>query len=274
MGVPGRCFAFARSAAASTTCSSPLGEADSPTPIVDWFAFDWGEWFSARQQRLSALAPPTPNARPDHSGVQEELLLNSDKIRHMNEALNAGRYSGVLGTYFSLPPTLQAERGCLRMRVAAAAMVDEAAYRSALGDFLGRFGGSVHTDLTAVDGHLLLGNPQASFTSIDRLDALLQDPLLGLLRAGVFGLTARRDLAKAELEKVIVGAPSDVEAYWSLVGLALEDKQFAEVAKWLTALRKLGVEFQDLKSLTRYEAFIASPEGKQWLSESPLRGTK
>jgi hypothetical protein len=31
-----------------------LGEADSPTPIVDWFAFNWGEWFSARQQRLSA----------------------------------------------------------------------------------------------------------------------------------------------------------------------------------------------------------------------------
>ncbi len=236
--------------------------------IIDWYPFDLGEWFVDGQARMSPFSTRREGAASSLTRFEELIAMNSHTLVQMSEGMQRGTFAGVLGAYWSLPSELQAERGCLRMRIAAAAQLDETAYKSALSDFLGRFSGQLGTDLTAIDGYLLLGKPDESLAALDRLEAVLQDPLLGLMRAGVLGRIGRRDEAKTALEKVTTAAPADLEAYWSLIGLAMQDGQYGVAARWLTAVKQLGVAIADLNTVKEYKGFVASPEGKQWLQQN------
>ena len=94
--------------------------------VVDWYVYDLGEWFSESHARLSPIASGQDVLTP----TQKALLDSAGAVREMHAALLAGRWSSVLISYFSLPQVLQKERGCLRMRVAAAMNLDGKVYVS------------------------------------------------------------------------------------------------------------------------------------------------
>ncbi len=233
--------------------------------VVDWYPFDLGEWFSEGQRRLTPLAPGGGN---ELTPLQQQATLASQVLQSMNESLSIGRWSTVLTGYYSLPPELQTDRACLRMRVVAASHTDAASYRSALEAFLARFAGEPGADLLAIDGYLALEKPEESLAAIDRLQALVGDPLLGLLRAGVLEKWGQPTQAREALLEVIKQLPEDHETWWALVSLGLTNRDNASVSACLTALGKLGVRFSDLTHAKEYRGFVESPEGKAWVSKA------
>ena len=91
--------------------------------------------------------------------------------------------------------------------------------------------------------------------------------MLGNLRAGVLVRAGRAEAAIATLAEVTERAPTDPQAYWGLIGLMLERREFSEVAKWLTRIdRQAGVALRDLRTISEYKEFVESPEGRGWLS--------
>ncbi len=231
--------------------------------VVDWYVYDLGEWFSESHARLSPIASAEEKLTP----TQKALLESAGTVSEMHAALLAGRWSSVLISYFSLPQVLQRERGCLRMRVSAAMNLDETSYSEALNTYLRQFPGDGGLDLMSIDGFLLLGKIDESLASAKRLEARVNDPVLGNLRAGVLVRAGRADAAIATLAEVTERAPTDPQAYWGLIGLMLERREFSEVAKWLTRIdRQAGVALRDLRTISEYKEFVQSPEGRGWLS--------
>ena len=233
--------------------------------VVDWYPFDLGEWFTQSQQRLTPMGPGGSDVP---SPLQEQVLMASGVLQSMNQALSSGRWSTVLTGYFSLPPQLQSDRACLRMRVAAAAQIDADSYRAALEVFLARFSGEPGADLLAIDGYLALDKPEQSLEAIDRLQAMLGDPLLGVLRAGVLEKWGQPVEARAALLEVVKAMPEDQETWWALVSLGLTNRDNASVSACLTELSRLGVKFSDFTRAKEYRGFVASPEGQAWVSKA------
>lgn len=232
--------------------------------VVDWYPFDLGEWFSEGQRRLTPLAP---GGGAEMTSLQQQVTLASQVLQSMNESVAVGRWSTVLTGYYSLPPELQNDRACLRMRVIAASHIDADSYRAALEAFLARFAGEPGADLLAIDGYLALDKPEESLAAIDRLQALVGDPLLGLLRAGVLEKWGQPVEAREALTAVVKSLPEDQETWWALVSLGLTNRDNASVSACLTALGKLGVRFGDVTKAKEYRGFVESAEGKAWLSK-------
>ncbi len=231
--------------------------------IVDWYVYDLGEWFSESHARLSPIASDGGALTP----TQKALLECSGAVTEMQTAFRAGRWSSVLINYFALPQVLQRDRGCLRLRVSAAMNVDENSYSEALSTYLRQFPNDGGLDLMSIDGYLLLGKFDESLASAKRLEARVNDPVLGNLRAGVLVRAGRADAAIITLTEVTERAPNDPQAYWGLIGMMLERRKFSEVAKWLTRIdHDAGVELRDLRAISEYKEFVASPEGHRWLA--------
>jgi len=100
--------------------------------------------------------------------------------------------------------------------------------------------------------------------------AIGEDSYLIFLRGNV--LFAKKDfpLAKKELWRAISVEPKLVDPYWTLLTIALEQKDWAEARKLLLLVEtKVGVAMSDLQGVPEYEGFVKSPEYKKWMQERP-----
>lgn len=189
-------------------------------------------------------------------------------MRKLTEQVQAQRWKEALEVYEALPPSLKKEKICLLMRLTAASKLEPADYEAAFDAFQAAFPKDPAADLFAIDAHFHRKQWQwaEALAAIDRLDRVVKDPHLNVMRAGVLIEQSKLDEARAVAQAGIAAEPDLPDLYWAQVTVALKKKDHAETARLLGAIeRDLGIGIADLTTLPEYAAFVESPQYQKWL---------
>jgi tetratricopeptide (TPR) repeat protein len=198
--------------------------------------------------------------------AESEYVKNIDQLATMVEQVQQGRNAEALATYARLPEVLRREKGTLLMRYQAAAKTSEAEILQVVEDFRGYYPDDVCLDFLLVDYHVLRKEHDKALEAIDRLDASVGgDAHLNLLRAE--SVYQQGDAAKAfELvRKANAADPDAIDPYWTLLGLAILEKDHDKTLACLERLEsRFGVDMGGVQQAPQYADFIASPQGQKW----------
>lgn len=242
--------------------------------ISDIYIYLSGELFSDTLRRGFL-----PLAYDSQRGVFEKILgwesdfvKNLTKIRKMQSLGNEGKPKEALQIYFELPQTLQKDKTFLLLRTIYASQVgNNKEYEDAMKTYQKNFPNDPSVDLVVLDAYVLTKKYGAAIQSINRIDKSVGgDPYLSALRANVYVLDGKLGPAKESAQKAVAAEPGLVEGYWSLVSVALVEKNYRETARLLLHVEKnLGIELNDLKNASEYAGFVRSPEYREWMKSRP-----
>jgi len=240
-----------------------------PVRVADVWVAGAGELLSQSFRRLVVMAAAEAKlGLLDRLAGRERLLLqNMPKLKGMNQALQARRFEEVMTTFESLPPELRRERAFLRVKIVAASNLGEERYLAAIEEFLGVHPEGADSVLMAIDGYFLRKQYPQALEALDRLDQQIGgDPYIDVLRAATHLTAGDRPAARAAYQRAVEREPTRAEPYWSLVTMALEDRDHAAVVRWLDAVeRDAGVGLKSPEELSAsYAGFLSSKEGKAW----------
>jgi hypothetical protein len=123
-----------------------------------------------------------------------------------------------------------------------------------------------------IDTYVLQEKYDEAFGCIDRIQKVVGgDPLLAGMKGTILMAAGRIDQAKQTLVQAIADEPDLIDNYWNMVTLGLETNDHALTYEYLN---RVGSQFEstwnDIRQQPEYAGFVASPEGKQWLSEQGL----
>ena len=248
--------------------------AEGPPRIKDVYLFLAGETLSASMRRvyIAASAEANRGLLDMLKGTEREFLEHASKVKEMADLQRAGEYEKALEVYARMPPSMRKNKSVMLMRVGASYRLDsDEQYLEAIEDFEAEFPNDPALDMVSIDGHFLRKDYDGAVRSIDRLEKRVGgDPYLRLLRGSV--LLEKGDKAKGreELHAAVAAEPTLVNGWWTLISLALEEKNYKETAELLVGVEtQAGVELGDLKDVPTYADFVKSREYKAWMKKRP-----
>ncbi|MEM9073663.1 MAG: hypothetical protein AAGE52_34555 [Myxococcota bacterium] len=126
-----------------------IAECEASPCATDIFSVATGLWMSDEMaQSLSAMLP-------DHQGISAETAGRVIRLGVVHRLIREERWGEAFAAYGELPEELQAVPTMMHYRLEAAAHLDDQTYLETLDELLGRFPGSVTTNLVAIDAYLL-----------------------------------------------------------------------------------------------------------------------
>jgi len=201
-------------------------------------------------------------------GPENEFIRSASQWREVQRLLKEGKRQEALEGYRKLPASVQGTRMMLLTRIGITQGLEEPLYVEAIEAFRRAFPSDPALDLILVDAFFMKKQFGRAIESVDRLEATLGgDAHLKNLRAGL--LFASRDLAGARTwaQKAVAEEPALVDAHWTLVTIALEQKDHAETARLLARIEsELKVPIKDLTQIPEYAGFTKSPEYRKWMA--------
>ncbi|MEW5738646.1 MAG: hypothetical protein AB1938_06945 [Myxococcota bacterium] len=248
------------------------GDAKGGLEVVDVYDLMAGELKSQEIRRfaLAALADLNRTFVDKLRGKEQLFIKHLKEIQSMSDAARAGRDAEVLTTFEALPKELQEQPSLLRMYISSAADLDEKKYERALGRYLQLNPNDPSSNVMAIDFYFL----RKRWAEVEKAIAVVEarvgadDGWFEVLRAGAAGAQGKTDEAKKHLEAAIAREKTLKDPYFSLVDLALAEKDWKAVAKWLEALeRDAHIELHDVSTVPEYADFAASKEGKAFLKK-------
>lgn len=195
------------------------------------------------------------------------------KSRDMSLAVQSGDAQRALEVYDTLPESAQQSKLVSIHRIMALSTVDETQYVAAIEDYSRRFPDDATLGLISLDAAFLRKDSallKRSYDSIQRWSG--GDPLLTLMVASIRAKWGDVDEAMAMARQVDVRALGMVDAHDYSLGLALASQDHERALQELRTLRDShGYQFSDLTQAEGYEAFAASPQYQQFLSDTVKR---
>ena len=251
-------------------------QSDGKIRAVDSYVFMSAEMLSTAIRRgfVPVVAEVSKSVLAKLTGAESEYIKHIKIVLQMSNAVVSGNSQQALEIYRRLPPVLQKDKNLLMMRLRAAkATGDETLYVAAIDDFRRYHPNDPCVDMLAIDGHILNKRYDEALKCIDRLDkAVGGDPYLDVLRANLRIVQGDHEAARVLTQKAIDAEEALVEAYWTLVTIALAEKNFDETTRLLNLIiQKFNVEIGDLSGNPPYAEYIKSPQYRQWM-QSRLRG--
>lgn len=253
---------------------------DGKVKAMDIYIGLSGELLSQTFRRgfIQALAQAPGNSLIGRlTGSDQKYAKYLKSLGEMGEAARAGQYARMMEIYKASPAELKKEKNVLLLRLQAAQNLgDDAEYSKSIEDFRAEYPNDACIDILSIDYYVLKKQFDQSLACIDRLDkAIGGDPYLEVLRAGAHIEQGNFAAARADLKKAIDAEPGLVDAYWSLVNVSLQDKNFDETLKTLRTIReKFGIEIGDLTQVPLYKDFAASPQYQEFLKNRNGGGEK
>ena len=121
-------------------------------------------------------------------------------------------------------------------------------------------------DLLLVDYYVLKKDFVRARESTDRLDkAVGGDPYLDVLRANLNMVAGDLKAARELANRAIKEEPGLTSAYASLLGVSVEEKNYAESLDLLRMLDQTHkIRIGDLAGMPEYAGFIKSPQYQEW----------
>ncbi|MGH9887907.1 MAG: hypothetical protein ACREBE_20410, partial [bacterium] len=195
------------------------------------------------------------------------MLKSLPQLKEVMRLQAANQPAQALKAWQQLPPSLQGSKNLLIQRVNLARLVGEAEYNEAVGAFSRAFPSDPSLDLIQVDVFMSKKQYPQAMAAIERIARTVGgDPYLDFLRGNV--LYVMKDFAKsrAALAAAIATEPTLLGPWWTLVTMAVEEKNHDETARLLTVLEKeRGVEMGDLLGVEIYAEFAKSEAYKKWM---------
>jgi hypothetical protein len=243
---------------------------DGTLRIADIYVYLSGENISATLRRLflPAAAQASRSFLEKLLGSESELVKHLPSIQRMVIVTREGRPAEALRIYRSLPSSVQKEKCVLLARFQAAQAVGEEEEIAATDEVKKQFPDDPSLDLLAVDSLCFRKHYDAALACVDRLDAALGgDPYSDLLRGTINYMKGDRVAAARFSSKAIAAEPTLEQAHWTLVQIALDEKNHAETARLLLRIEDvLELELGDLTDIPGYAEFVKSPEYREWLN--------
>jgi hypothetical protein len=238
--------------------------------LVDVYVSMTGEWVSQTFRRAwLAVIGGSGGAWPLGHLLQGEsdLVKHLPQIQAMQKLTREGLYAQALDAWMRLPLALHSDKSLLVQRVQIAAKLGEKEYGEAVDAFFKYHPNDPALDIMLIDACFNRKQWDAGLAAIRRLSlAVGGDAYLDFLRANFLYSKGEYAVAKQALGEAITREPTLVNPYWTLVKIAIDEKDNAEIARVLTVLEKeRGVKLNDLKGEQTYAEFRKSADYKKWL---------
>jgi hypothetical protein len=199
--------------------------------------------------------------------AEREFIAHFADFKALVEAFQQKKHRAVLDAYRRMPPSLKKMKTVLAIRLGAAQATNEDEYLRAIDDYRTYYPNDASVDLVALDGLAMRQAYKQAQDSVDRIDKSVGgDAYLKVLRANLFLAQGERDAARKMGEAAVAEEPTLAQAYFMLVALSLERRDFAKTAELLSALEsKCHMTFKDLTTVPAYSEFVKSDEYKKWM---------
>jgi tetratricopeptide (TPR) repeat protein len=241
---------------------------DGKVRAVDAYIFISGELMSQAMRRmyLPAAAEGSHGLFDRLLGTEKVFMKNLPRFQRMTAEVRAGRPAEALEIFRQLPPELQKNKNILMVRLQAAQAVGDEDYSRALEDLRAAHPDDACIDMISIDYYLLKKDYPRAFACLDRLDkAVGGDPYVNVMRAGIHTDEKQYGLAKQDARKAIEEDPTIQDAFWTLVTISLEERNFADTVTLLDQLEgRFHIPFGDITALPVFAEFVRSPEYRAW----------
>ena len=225
---------------------------------------------SLRRLVLPAFVAENTTIRESLKGTEAEYIANISTFERINELMSSQKFEQAMRHYTTLPATLQSDKASLMVKLSIAQQVSDEAYLNVIRELDTKFPDEPSRDLRARDMHSIQGKHEDAVKAIDRLIASIQDPYLSLLKVDSLIALNRMDEAQKAAAESKAASPDRIDAYWVEIGMLLKLKDHAATAKSLDEVAdKFGIKFFDLKTVPEYAEFVASQQGKEWMTRHP-----
>lgn len=235
---------------------------DTPR-VIDMWVFTTGERLTGQIARWMQSAPtPTP---------AENLTPAQRMQRLLERAVQTQNYELALEIFAELPEAERQQLSVQRLRLQAAQATSPESGQTALEELIQLYPEDAGIALQAISIRQEQKRYSAALGSIDLVDRVVGgDPYLNVLRAQAFRGDGDFSKARDRIAQAITDEPDLQEAYWERVMISLAEKNYADTARALEAIRdRFSVTFLALETIPDYAGFVASPEYQAWRSANP-----
>lgn len=186
-----------------------------------------------------------------------------------------GQPAKALETLDKLPKKFAEQKTVRLLRINYALNLDNESYLREARDYEKRFPDDPAMEFMSLDTHIAKENYKAALISLDKLDAKIGgDPYMDVMRANVYLLDKQPTEAKRHAEKGLAADKTFNDAFWVLVQVSLDTKQFDDtVALFRRALPEFGLSIDPaaVAGDALYAEFASSDAFKVWSEEQPAQ---
>jgi hypothetical protein len=237
---------------------------------VDMWNLIDGERDSDRVHRLAAMAAADENQGllDRLVGKEKSFAKNLPTFRALVDAAQNEKWPEVVANYKKLPPELQDDRLVATRYLMAINNVDPAEYRKAMAHYIASHASDASVSMMAIDYYFTDKRWDDAIKAIDVVEQRIgtDDGWLEMLRGNIRLEAGDKPGAKAHYAKSVAREPLLRNSYEVLIGLAMQEKNWPDTSKWLTAMEQDGkLTLNDLRTVPEYAGFVASKEGKAFV---------
>lgn len=231
--------------------------------VTDMFFLSAGKELSVSLGAATQLmlSPSKSMLKRLFGGVQINTNI-VEKFKKISKLRGAGKYQDAYNVLNSLPDAVKNKRVVLDMAVQFSQFINDDEYRKQL-TLLDRYHGKDETTVfILIDHHFFNGDFDKAQSSIDRLiDKFGEDGALYNLKANTYYQSKDMSSAIHQARKAIMIEPEFEGAYWTLVTVLLEQKNYSDVVDVLNILEnKFSYSFSadNFSGNKIYDGFLKS----------------
>lgn len=216
---------------------------------------------------LLALVADAGRTLPERiAGDDRAFALAGRTFETIDSAFAAGRNVDALAAWGTLPEALRRDPSVVLSRLRAALAAGTETFDATLAEVRasGAVDGSV--ELLAIDVAIATNRPALALEALDALARTgLPDPYIHALRGSILRDLGRAEEARAACRRALDADPRLEDAYWTLLGLAIEGQRYEEALALLTRMDEhFEVDWRDVARSPAYAAFLDSKPGSRW----------
>lgn len=247
-----------------------LTSIDGSTTATEVYRYSQGQTISQGLQSGARIA--FVNVLSESAEVVDPRL--AEYVRHRQTVVKMMMYMQqrqphqALAAYDSLPPTLRKDKFLLLVRHRVATSLGGEPLALACRDLQEAYPNDPCIDFLMLRRWLEEGQTDKALAAIDRIDhAVGGDPYLNTLRANILVHSGQSQEARRRAELAVRELPDMADPYWSMVDVALLEKDHRLLSEMLVALQhRFHVDLSPVPLSPIYAEFLDSGPGREWLA--------
>ncbi|MCY2960723.1 MAG: hypothetical protein NTY35_11205 [Planctomycetota bacterium] len=216
---------------------------------------------------LLALVADAGRTLPERiAGEDRSFALAGRTFETIDHAFEAGRNADALAAWATLPENVRLDPSVVLSRLRAALAAGPTTFDAVLGEVHAAHVGDPSVELLAIDVAIATNRPTQALDALDVLARVApEDPYREALRGSILRDLGRREEARAACRRAVQADPRLEDAYWTLLGLAIEGQRHEEALTLLTRMdEQFEIDWRGLGDAPAYAAFLESKEGSRW----------
>lgn len=219
---------------------------------------------------LLALVADAGRTLPSRIAGEDRAFAQAGRtFESIDRAFEGGRNADALAAWSTLPEELRLDPSVVLARLRAAFAAGTTAFDQALGEVRAAGRTDAGTELLAIDVAMATNRPSLALEALDNLARVApKDAYLDALRGSILRELGHGDEARAACRLALETDPTLADAYWTLLGLAIENERYEEAASLITRMdRHFEIDWREVASSPSYAQFLESKPGARWRAQ-------